>query len=92
MSVPAGTTISNSLFTSTGTSVINLNGGGGGNNSWPGAWSGTGTIIISNMDVVGTTLTMGGASSTATMNAFSGKIIVAPMNSGGLALPRHPAV
>jgi autotransporter-associated beta strand protein len=84
MSVPAGTTISNSLFF-TGTSVINLNGGGGGNNSWPGSWSGNGAIIISNMDVVGTTLTMGGGSSTATMNAFSGKIIVAPMNSGGLA-------
>jgi alpha-L-rhamnosidase len=84
MSVPAGTTINNSLFF-TGTSVINLNGGGGGNNSWPGSWSGNGTIIISNMDVVGTTLTMGGADSNSTMNNFTGKIIVASMNSGGLA-------
>ena len=83
MSVPAGTTINNSLNFN-GTSVINLNGGGGGNNSWPGAWAGSGIIIISNMDVAGTTLTIGGASSTATMANFTGKIIIAPLNNGGL--------
>ncbi len=55
-----------------------------------GAWSGIGTVIISNLDwsVSGNnleTLTMGGGSSSSTMNNFTGKIIVAPMNSDGLA-------
>jgi autotransporter-associated beta strand protein len=83
LSVAAETAIPNNLVF-TNTSIINLNGGGGGNNSWNGAWSGNGTIIISNLAVPGSTLTIGGGAATATMNDFNGNLIVAPLTSGGL--------
>ena len=67
-------------FTGTSTLDENLE---SANESLTGSWSGNGTIIITNMSTFGTTITMGGASSTATMNYFSGKIIVAPTVSGG---------
>jgi alpha-L-rhamnosidase len=66
----------------TGTSTLDEN-MESANVSLTGSWSGNGTIIITNMSTFGTTITMGGASSTATMNYFSGKIIVAPTVSGG---------
>ena len=66
-----------------GTSVIDNNLYGNGNVSLTGSWSGNGTIIVSNMLCYSNTITIGGASSTATMTNFSGKIIVAPTTSSG---------
>jgi autotransporter-associated beta strand protein len=54
-----------------------------GNDNVNGAWSGGGTVTISNLASFASTFTIGGGSSSATMNNFSGKIIIAPFS--GLA-------
>jgi autotransporter-associated beta strand protein len=50
-----------------------------GNENLNGAWSGGGTVTISNMATYSTTFTIGVSSSTASMAYFSGKIIIAPV-------------
>ncbi len=67
----------------TGTSMLDLN-NITGSPSLNGPWSGNGTVIITNLDVPTSTLTMGGSAAASTMNNFTGKIIVAQNNSGGL--------
>ena len=83
----AGYSLANSFFF-TNTSTIDMN-HSTNSEALVGAWSGNGTVIISNLDwsvpgINNNTLTIGGNSSSATMNAFSGKLVVAPMNSDGL--------
>ena len=83
----AGYSLANSFFF-TNTSTIDMN-HSTNSEGLVGAWSGNGTVIISNLDwsvpgINNNTLTIGGNSSSATMNAFSGKLVVAPMNSDGL--------
>ena len=83
----AGYSLANAFFF-TNTSIIDMN-HSTNSESMYGAWSGTGTVIISNLDWVVPgenlqTLTIGGNTATATMNAFTGKLVVAPMNSDGL--------
>jgi autotransporter-associated beta strand protein len=82
-----GYSLANAFFF-TNTSIIDMN-HSTNSESMYGAWSGTGTVIISNLDWVVPgenlqTLTIGGNTATATMNAFTGKLVVAPMNSDGL--------
>jgi alpha-L-rhamnosidase len=82
MLISSALTITNNLVFNN-TSLIDLN-NVQGSPALNGAWSGNGTVIISNLVFSPSTLTIGGNIASSTMNNFTGKFIIAPMNSAGL--------
>jgi autotransporter-associated beta strand protein len=79
-------TLANAFFF-TNTSLIDMN-HSTASQVFSGALSGSGTVIVTNMDNVTAatlqTLTLGAASASSTMNAFSGHLAVQGMNADGL--------
>ena len=77
-------------FVISNTCVVDFN-SYAGNDNVNGAWAGGGTVTISNLQSFASTFTIGGGSSSATMNNFSGKIIIAPVSGAG-SLPAEGTV